>query len=24
MTYRQEYTWLAEDDVTTAIRPRQG
>jgi hypothetical protein len=23
-TYQQEYTWLAEDDVTTAIRPRQG
>ena len=22
-TYQQEYTWLAEDDVTTAIRPRQ-
>ena len=22
MTYQQEYTWLAEDDVTTAIRPR--
>ena len=24
VTYRQEYTWLAEDDVTTAIRPRLG
>lgn len=24
MTYRQEYTWLAETDVTTAIRPRLG
>lgn len=22
VTYQQEYTWLAEDDVTTAIRPR--
>ena len=24
VTYQQEYTWLAEDDVTTAIRPRLG
>lgn len=24
VTYQQEYTWLAEDDVTTAIRPRRG
>lgn len=23
-TYQQEYTWLADEDVTTAIRPRQG
>ena len=24
VTYQQEYTWLAEDDVTTAIRPASG
>jgi hypothetical protein len=22
ITYQQEYVWLSEDDVTTAIRPR--
>lgn len=22
ITYQQEYVWLAEEDVTTAIRPR--
>jgi len=24
VTYQQEYTWLPEDDVTTAIRPHLG